>query len=149
MLIKPADSIIFADDEVEEEFNNFSDDNILKKGILRIMDKFKQNVFCGDGISKKIIPKIYPAAKTSEFSPRMRLSPLSHKVQTNLGFKAEVKIQGLCDVNKYGIDNLWVHPLPDGWRLVYSVLTPSKDEIQAMIIEWFNHKDYERRFKYG
>ncbi len=41
----------------------------------------------------------YPAAKTSEFSPRMRFSPLSHKVRTNLGFKAGVKIQGLCDFN--------------------------------------------------
>ncbi len=49
---------------------------------------------------------------------------------------------------KYNTDNLFGHPLPNAWRLVYSVVTPSKVEILAVISEYFNHKDYERRFKY-
>ena len=51
-------------------------------------------------------------------------------------------------VKKYNINNLWKYDLPDGWRLIYSITTPNKVEILAVILEWFNHKDYERRFKY-
>ncbi|MDO8563947.1 MAG: hypothetical protein Q7R87_02975 [Nanoarchaeota archaeon] len=48
----------------------------------------------------------------------------------------------------YDLDNLWWYPLPNGWRLVYT-LTPFPDRnIVASIIEYFNHKDYERRFGY-
>ncbi len=51
-------------------------------------------------------------------------------------------------VQKYKITNLWKYDLPDGWRLVYSITTPSKIEIISVILEWFNHKEYERRFHY-
>jgi len=52
-------------------------------------------------------------------------------------------------IKKYGIDNLWKYDLPDGWRLIYSITTPNKVEIVSIILEWFDHKDYERRFNYG
>ena len=50
-------------------------------------------------------------------------------------------------IKKYGIDNLWKYDLPRGWRLLYSV---AKDEIMiiSIILEWMDHKTYERRFKY-
>ena len=50
-------------------------------------------------------------------------------------------------VQKYNIDNLWKYNLPKGWRLIYTIET---DEIKIMsiILEWFDHKNYERRFKY-
>ena len=50
-------------------------------------------------------------------------------------------------IDKYGIDNLWKYDLPKGWRLLYSV---AHDEvcIISIILEWMDHKDYERRFKY-
>ena len=51
-------------------------------------------------------------------------------------------------IQKYEIDNLWKYDLPDGWRLIYSIVTPNKVEILAVIMEWFDHKNYERRFKY-
>jgi len=51
-------------------------------------------------------------------------------------------------IQNYKIDNLWWYPLTKGWRLVYSVVTPSNVEILAVIIEYFNHKEYERRFGY-
>lgn len=50
-------------------------------------------------------------------------------------------------IKKYGIDNLSWYPLPKGWRLVYSIAGNSM-EIVAIIIEYYNHKDYERRFGY-
>ena len=48
---------------------------------------------------------------------------------------------------KYGINNLWKYNLPNAWRLVYSI-TGNEVEIIAILLEWFDHKDYERRFKY-
>lgn len=51
-------------------------------------------------------------------------------------------------IQKYGINNLWKYDLPDGWRLVYSITTPNKVEILAIILEWFSHPEYERRFHY-
>ena len=51
-------------------------------------------------------------------------------------------------IKKHGINNLWKYDLPDGWRLIYSIVTPTKIEILSIIMEWFSHKNYERRFNY-
>lgn len=50
-------------------------------------------------------------------------------------------------IAKYELHNLWKYNLPKGWRLLYSIVN---DEIVvvSLILEWFNHKDYEKRFKY-
>lgn len=109
-LQKSADGVIFADDKVEEDFNSLSEDDWLKKAIQKAIDDLKDNVFCGERIRQRQIPKEY--------------------------------------IKKYGIDNLWWYPLPNAWRLVYSVITPSNVEILALIVEYFSHKGYERRFKY-
>jgi len=51
-------------------------------------------------------------------------------------------------IQKYGLNNLWIYNLPDGWRMLY-VLTPSEEiEIIAVILDWMNHKDYERLFNF-
>lgn len=50
-------------------------------------------------------------------------------------------------IRGYGITNLWKYNLPNAWRLIYSV---AKEEVIviSIIIEWLNHKKYERRFRY-
>ncbi len=50
-------------------------------------------------------------------------------------------------IQKYGINNLWIYNLRKDWRLIYSV---GRDEIEliAVILDWMNHKDYERLFKF-
>ena len=49
---------------------------------------------------------------------------------------------------KYKISNLWIYNLPDSWRLLYSI-TPSEEvKIIAAILDWMDHKDYERLFKF-
>ncbi|MEM2713949.1 MAG: hypothetical protein QXE64_02525 [Candidatus Pacearchaeota archaeon] len=50
-------------------------------------------------------------------------------------------------IRKYKIDNLWKYDLPKGWRLLYTVAY-EKVMIISIIIEWVDHKNYERRFKY-
>ena len=48
---------------------------------------------------------------------------------------------------KYGIDNCWKYNLPNAWRLLYAV---ERDEVivLSVILEWLDHKKYERKFKY-
>ena len=40
-----------------------------------------------------------------------------------------------------------IYNLPNAWRLVYTI---KEDEIRilSIILEWFNHKDYEKKFNY-
>lgn len=47
----------------------------------------------------------------------------------------------------YEITNLWKYDLPNAWKLVYTIET---DEVRivSIVLEWFNHKDYEKRFRY-
>ncbi len=50
-------------------------------------------------------------------------------------------------IQKYGIQNLWKYNLPNAWRLLYSI--EGRDvKIISIILEWLDHKNYERRFNY-
>lgn len=108
-LIRPSE-VVFAEDNLENEFNKLDESNELKKHIKRAIADIQKNAFSGIQIPKRLIPSIY--------------------------------------IKKYDVENLWKYDLPNGWRLVYSILTPSKIEILSVILEWFNHKAYERRFRY-
>lgn len=50
-------------------------------------------------------------------------------------------------IQKYNINNLRKYDLPNGWRLVYT-LKANEVEILSIILEWFDHKKYEQKFKY-
>ncbi len=50
-------------------------------------------------------------------------------------------------IKKYNIKNVWKYNLPNAWRLLYS-LESNKIYILSIILEWLDHKSYERRFKY-
>jgi len=47
----------------------------------------------------------------------------------------------------YGVLNLWKYNLPNAWRLVYT-LESDGVKIVSIVLEWFNHDDYEKRFGY-
>ena len=49
---------------------------------------------------------------------------------------------------KFKINNLLKYDLPNGWRLLYTITVENEVELISAILEWFNHKDYERKFKY-
>lgn len=69
------------------------------------------------------------------------------KQKPDCGTKIRKEIWPKKYVKKYAITNLWKYNLPNGWRLVYTI---ESDEVRiiSIILEWFNHKDYTRRFKY-
>ena len=46
------------------------------------------------------------------------------------------------------LKNLWKYNLPDAWRLFYTIKSPDKVEVVAVILDWMNHRDYERLFGY-
>jgi Txe/YoeB family toxin of Txe-Axe toxin-antitoxin module len=50
-------------------------------------------------------------------------------------------------IQKYGINNLWIYNLRKDWRLLYSV-EGGEVEILAVVLDWMNHKDYEKLFKF-
>ena len=48
---------------------------------------------------------------------------------------------------KYNIKNLWKYNLPDAWRLLYSIEN-QEILVVSIILEWMDHKTYERTFNY-
>ncbi|MBI5872364.1 type II toxin-antitoxin system RelE/ParE family toxin [archaeon] len=50
-------------------------------------------------------------------------------------------------IQKYNINNLWKYDLPKNWRLIYTI-KGTEVEILAVILEWFSHKEYDRKFGY-
>ncbi len=86
----------------------------------------------------------FESKKLYEFIERARLDlkqnpTCSIKIPKNLWPKIYIK--------NYGITNLWKYDLPNGWRLIYTIKT---DEVKiiSVILEWFDHKNYERKFVY-
>ncbi len=51
-------------------------------------------------------------------------------------------------IQKYNIKNLWKYDLPNAWRLVYTITPENEVDLISAILEWFDHKEYERRFGY-
>ena len=49
--------------------------------------------------------------------------------------------------NEYEVSHLWKYDLPNGWRLMYTIIG-SEVKIVSAILEWLSHKEYERRFDY-
>ena len=69
------------------------------------------------------------------------------KLNPFCGIPIQKKLIPKIYIKKYNIDNLWKYDLPGGWRLIYAVVG-SEIKIISAVIEWFNHKNYERRFGY-
>jgi Txe/YoeB family toxin of Txe-Axe toxin-antitoxin module len=51
-------------------------------------------------------------------------------------------------VKKFGVKNVWKYNLPGAWRLIYSVESGTINLI-TIILEWMDHKSYERRFNFS
>ena len=48
---------------------------------------------------------------------------------------------------EYQITNLWKYDLPNAWRLIYTIVE-NQVMILNVLLDWFSHKDYEKRFGY-
>lgn len=50
-------------------------------------------------------------------------------------------------IKRFNIHNVWKYNLPNAWRLIYSI-EGGELIILTIILEWLDHKTYERKFKY-
>ena len=62
--------------------------------------------------------------------------------------KCKKEIDPKSLIQKYKINNLWIYNLPSSWRLLYSITPSIEVKVIAAILDWMNHKDYERLFKF-
>ncbi len=69
------------------------------------------------------------------------------KQNPTFGIKIPKKLWPKEYIKKYKISNLWKYDLPNSWRLVYTI---KADDVLILnvILEWFSHKNYEKKFKY-
>lgn len=63
------------------------------------------------------------------------------------GTKIPKRLWPSAYIKEYNLTNLWKYDLPNGWRLIYTI-KENEVTIFNIILEWFNHKEYERKFKY-
>ncbi len=63
------------------------------------------------------------------------------------GIKIPKKLWPKEYIKMYKLTNLWKYDLPDAWRLIYTV---EADEVRivSIVLDWLDHKHYERKFKY-
>ncbi|MCK5149974.1 hypothetical protein KAJ87_03555 [Candidatus Pacearchaeota archaeon] len=50
-------------------------------------------------------------------------------------------------IKKFDIHNVWKYDLPGAWRLIYSI-KGGEIIVLTIVLEWLDHKEYERRFGY-
>jgi len=98
------------------------------------------------------LKEAYHKLKDSKVEDRMLHKWISRaiddlEINAFCGIQISKKIIPKIYLDKYHIDNLWKYDLPKGWRLLYSVAN-GEIIIVSIIIEWMDHKEYERRFKY-
>ena len=100
----------------------------------------------------KKIENIFEELKEGKFESKKLYDSINKAIQ-NLkqepicGVKISKKLWPKIYIQKYEITNLWKYDLPNGWRLVYTI-KENDVMILNVILEWFDHKGYERKFKY-
>ena len=102
-------------------------------------------------ISKKLKDE-FVSLKDNKFEDKQLYDFISRaiddlKKNPMCGVKIPKKLWPKKYIQEYEVTNLWKYDLPNAWRLVYTIDT---DEVRIVniILEWFDHKSYEKRFKY-
>ena len=108
----------------------------------------KSTVHFGDEKTKETFEKL----KDSKTKERLIYKWINRAIDdleenSSCGIQIPKKLWPKEYIQKYKINNLWKYDLPKGWRLIYFI-TEDEVTILSIILEWFNHKDYERKFKY-
>lgn len=99
------------------------------------------------------IEEIYKELKNStRFEDKelfIQLQKAIQKLKENpyCGIRVPSKLWPKEYISKYDIKILYKYDLLNGWRLTYTI-RGREIEVISIIIEWFCHKKYERKFKY-
>lgn len=106
-----------------------------------------------EGIVKftdEILKKSFETLKETDKDLYNQIDKATDEIKQNVfcGRAVKKKLIPKFLKDKYDIDNLWIYNLRSGWRLLYSVSSPDKVQILAIVLDWMNHKDYERLFNF-
>ena len=104
--------VIFISDELEKIYNDLSDNEPLKKGIKKAIEKIEEDCQSGENAKKD-----------------------SHLLKF---YKDKF--------DELNINNIRIYDLPLYYRLIYTLVpNPEKVEIiLSIILDWKNHKDYDK-----
>ena len=94
----------------------------------------------------------FEALKEGKFQDKQLHSFISRaisdmKKNASCGIKLPKKLWPKPYVDAYSLTNLWKYDLPNGWRLIYTI-KENEVLILNVILEWFSHKEYKRKFGY-
>ncbi len=110
------------------------------------MNKIICVIFCD-----KKLETDFEALKLGKFEDKQLHKWISNAIQNlkvnSSGIKVPKRLWPIDYINNYNITNLWKYNLPEGCRLTYTIKTTDL-AVFNIILEWFNHKEYERRFGY-
>ena len=97
----------------------------------------------------KKVKNSFEKLKSSDEKLYKRLVNVFKDIETNAfcGILIPKKLIPKEYIRKYKIKNLWKYNLPNAWRLLYSI-EANEIIVISIILEWMDHKEYERRFKY-
>jgi len=111
------------------------------------MEKIKTKIFLGNENLKKDFEKL----KDSDIQLFNQLNKAFENIEENAfcGIQIPKRLIPKEYEKKFGkLTNLWKYNLPDAWRLIYTIKNNQID-ILSIILEWLDHKEYERRFNYS
>lgn len=87
--------------------------------------------------------------QTKEVDPRLykELERAFNSITSDAFFGRRVKKELIPKelIKKYSLTNLFIYNLSSSWRLIYSLVN-EEVEVIAVVLDWMNHKDYERIF---
>ena len=100
--------------------------------------------------SNKQLKEAFETLKNSDKELYKKLEKARNDISQNAfcGRNVKKKLIPKSLIQKYNINNLWIYNLSKGWRLLYTIATPNKIEILAVVLDWMNHKNYEKLFKF-
>ncbi len=98
------------------------------------------------------IKKAYYALEEGDYQERFlfkRIHQAMDAIESNAfcGIQVPKRLIPKEYIRKYKVENIWKYNLPGGWRLIYSIAT-EEIIVVSVILEWLDHKEYERRFNY-
>ncbi len=87
--------------------------------------------------------------KTEDMELHATISNAIRQIEENAfcGVQIPKKLIPKEYLKRFGVDNLWKFDLEKGWRLLYSIKR-QETLVTSILLEWMNHKHYERRLKY-
>ncbi|HLD96988.1 MAG TPA: type II toxin-antitoxin system RelE/ParE family toxin [Candidatus Nanoarchaeia archaeon] len=111
--------------------------------------EIKSRIIFGDSSVKKAYEEL-SSQRFQELQLKKQIETVFEKLENNAFSGTQIPkklIPQMYQVRFGPLDNLWKHNLPRGWRLLYTVKN-NEIVVLSIVLEWMDHKEYERRFKY-